>query len=372
MRTFWMYLWLLTKRLYKKPAFLGILLLIPALVLCFGMAAGQESGVVTVALYATDERVAPLLNSELLRYIPCQSAGEAEDLVRYGKADAAWCFPADWEARLEAFCKEPQQAEPVVQVAQREDTPILRLAREKLSGALTVLAAPILYGDFAREQGLTGLSQQELLDYYEAAAPESGLFRFADAQTATTVTYLTAPVRGLLATVTVLAGLAMSMYFTADLQKGVFSAVPHTRLPWLEAGVQLICLVNISAVTLPALALSGMAALTWLEFAAAGLYCLCCAGFSLLLRSLFPRQLGAMLTALTVAMVSICPVFFDIARLRPLQLLLPPTYYLQSLHAPIWLGAMALYTLACLLLTALLRLLKTGCLKTISANQIPV
>lgn len=352
MRRFPVYLWLLTKRLYKKPAFLGLLLLIPLLVLCFGTAAKQESGVVRIALYA-DAQVTPLLESQLLRCIPCASPQEAEELVRYGKADGAWIFPEDWETRLEVFCAAPRQAQPVVQVLQREDTPILRLAREKLSGALTVLASPVLYERFARENGLEDLDAQALLAYYEGAAPKMDLFHFSDFDTAVPVTYLTAPVRGLLAVVLVLAGLATAMFFTGDLQKGTFAAQPITRLPLLEAGCQLICLVNLGAVTLAALTLSGMAVLTLRELAVTGLYVLCCGSFSMLLRTIFPKneQLGATLTALSVAMVGICPVFFDLAQLRPLQLLLPPTYYIRGLHSNAWLGGMVLYTLTCLLLT---------------------
>lgn len=351
MRIFFLYLWLLTKRLYKKPAFLALLLLIPALVLCFSMAAKQESGMVTVAVYATDARIAPLLDSQLLRYRACQSPREAEDMVRYGHADAAWIFPEELDQRLADYCRDPST--PVAQVFQREDTPVLRLAREKLSGALTVLAAPVIYEAFAREQGLENLTREELLAFYEAAAPEGGLFHFADVDTAAPVTYLTAPVRGLLAIVTVLAGLAMGMFFTDDLQKGTFSAVPLSRLPWLEAGCQGICLVNVSIVSFLALTLSGMAALTWREVAVSGVYVLCCGSFAMLLRTLFPKnqQLGASLTALTVAMVGICPVFFDLSQLRVLQLLFPPTYYLQSLHSNGWLLAMAGYTLLCFLLT---------------------
>ena len=45
-----MWFWLLTKRLYKKPAFLAILVLIPVLTFCYKAATQADSGVMTVAL----------------------------------------------------------------------------------------------------------------------------------------------------------------------------------------------------------------------------------------------------------------------------------------------------------------------------------
>ena len=352
MRKFWMYLWLLTKRLYKKPAFLALLVLIPLLVVAFGGAAQEESGVVTVALYLPEDASHLHLDSQLIRYLSCSTPEEAEDQVRYGKADAAWVFPEDWRQRLEAFCQAKDR--PIVAVFQRENTSLLRLATEKLSGALAVEAGPILYEQFAKEIGLE-LSEEALMAYYENAAPESGLFRFSEAETALPVTYLTAPVRGLLAVVALLAALAAAMFFTEDLQKGTFAAVSYSGLPLLEAGCQLICLAQVAAVSLLALTLSGMAAASGRELASAALYMLCCGSFAMALRRLFPKNegLGGLLMPLTVTVIGICPVFFDLGFLRPIQLLLPPTYYIHSLTDGRYLAYMALYTALCAVLCLL-------------------
>ena len=46
---------ILNKRLLKKPSFLVILLLVPLLVLLLGMAAKEESGMLTIALAMEDK-----------------------------------------------------------------------------------------------------------------------------------------------------------------------------------------------------------------------------------------------------------------------------------------------------------------------------
>lgn len=343
--------WMLTKRLYKKPAFLALLLLIPLLVVAFGGIAGEESGLVTVALYIPEDAAAvrPLLESELLVFLDCDSPEEAENKVRYGKADAAWIFPENLEKRLEIFCLAPGKTDAIVRVVQREDSTLLRMAYEKLSGSLITLAGPVLYEQFARENGLEHLSREALLQFYAAASPDEPLFRFEDSGSAVTVTYLTAPVRGLLAVVCVLAALAAAMFFNEDLQKGTFAAIPFSRLPLLEICCQMICLIQVGLICLIALVASGLAELRWAEVVTMALYLPCCAGFAMVLRSIFPRNewLGAILTVLTVVMIGLCPIFFDMKIVPFLPFLLPPTYYIRgSYDSMFWLYAAA-YTLGC-------------------------
>ena len=54
------------------------------------------------------------------------------------------------------------------------------------------------------------------------------------------------------------------------------------------------------------------------------------------------RLLGVLLPLLTVASLVLCPVFFDFGFMRKLQLLLPPTYFINGGSNP----AFLLYTLA--------------------------
>ena len=49
-----LWLWLLTKRLYKKPTFVALLALIPVLLTLYGVVSRQDSGLVTIALARED------------------------------------------------------------------------------------------------------------------------------------------------------------------------------------------------------------------------------------------------------------------------------------------------------------------------------
>lgn len=364
---------MLSKRLYKKLSFLAILLLIPALVLGYLAAAQGDSGMMTVALAqeGEDALASALIDSfdsssQLIRYVDCTPA-QAESMVRHGKADMAWIFSDDLAQHIADFAQAPTDKNAMVTVLVRQDDVTLKLAREALSGTLYSQISRQVYLDFIRENvpDLAGVSDEALLEYYNTRDITEELFAFdqndpamANAQQ---VHYLTAPVRGLLAVVMVLCGMAAAMYYLEDRRRGTFGWVSTRRLPAVELGCQLVALVNVAAVVLAALALSGQTGVWYKEIIISLLYCLCCAGFCMMLRRLCGsvRVLGTLLPLLVVAMLLICPVFFDLGKLRSLQYLLPPTYYINALYSHKYSLYMVLYTGTCFGVYGLLGLKKS-------------
>lgn len=343
--------WLLTKRLYKKPAFLALLALIPLLLVLFGFVAGQESGMVTVVLACEKEEPLSLQvmqaleeGTELIRFLRDRTPAEAEELVRYGKADAAWIFPEGLQEKVDRFVAEPVAENAPVRVLQREDSVLLRITREKLSAAIFACCSRSLFLQYAKDNGLT-LSREELLARYEAASPGTTLFDFsATGGGQVQQGYLTVPVRGLLAVVLALCGLATAMFEMQDRRLGTFGWVALRKRGMVELGCQLVSVVHVAAVCFLGLVLTGMGGHWLRELAVHGLYSLCVAGFAMVLRRLCPgeKTLAVLLPVLVVVMVGLCPVFFDIAELGGLQLLLPPTYYIRGLYSNAWLGYMGL------------------------------
>ena len=233
MRRFFIWFWLLTKRLYKRPTFLAILLLIPLLSLIYSYSVDTDAGILTVALATkepsslTDQVFTDLQeNGNLISYRVCNPE-EARLLVETGKADAAWIFDKDLECHIENFTQEP---EPFIEVLQREDNVALMLSRERLTGQVYPYLAQQLYLHYIRENvpELSNLSDEALLEYYRDTNMNGQLFSYDhDIGKASTTHYLQAPLRGLLAVVVVLCGLASSMYYIQDQQKGTFSYLPR-------------------------------------------------------------------------------------------------------------------------------------------------
>lgn len=356
---------LLTKRLYKKITFLTILLLIPTLVVGYSAATKGDSGLFTVAVAQrgddplSTQLIAELgVDSQMLRYIHCESADKAVELVQGGKVDMAWIFEADVTARLEAFLKNPTTRNSVATVVVREDNITLRLAREKLSGTLFRQFSYRLYISYVRENvpALSILTDEELMEYYHTQDITANLFAFDETDPAMAnakkAHYLTAPVRGLLSIVILLSGMATAMYFMHDRQIGTFGWVSTKKMPLVEIGCQLVSLVNVTAVALLTLILTGQNGSFLSELATSLLYCLCCVAFSVVLRRYCRtmRVLATVIPLLVVAMLAICPVFLSIRALHSLQYCFPPTYYINSVYNTGSLLYMAGYTMLCFIL----------------------
>ncbi len=361
---------LLTKRLYKKWTFLLILALIPALVLGYGMVDKSDSGVLTIALSCQDwkdEAATEMVNalksgSQLIRFRVYPTEAAAEDAVKSAEADAAWIFLEGTQERLEAFAHGFSNRDAFIRVVEREESVSTILAREKLSAAAYTQVGEALYIQYlrARVPALDGVSQEVLMDYYRQVNLNGQLFTFASQGQVTTsreASYLTAPVRGLLAVVAVLAGLAGTMYHQQDRIAGTFDRVPENRGFLLEMGCQLLILVNVLAVAEAALALTGETRGFWLEAGAFVVFLFTCLGFSMLLGTLLSNR-NAMAVALpvtAVAMLAVCPVFFDLGFLRRVQFLFPPTYFLRGVYQPQYLIWGLLYGCVTLLSAFVLR-----------------
>lgn len=357
-----LWLWLLTKRLYRKPTFLVILVLIPLLVLCYSTIDQQDSGMVVIALAGAEDPMTEQIfedlqdSGQLMKYKICKSPEEAELLVRTGKADGAWIFPEDLQTHVDNFVKDTEEHGSFVRVIQREENVALMLARERLSGAIYPYIARSYYLRFLRKnyEQLDHLSDEALLQYYDGTDMAQDLFAYEDihAEKTQQVHYLMAPLRGLLAVVMVSGGMAAAMYTIRDRQNGTFCWVPAKYRLLPELGTQWLTALNLGAVSLTALGLSGMTEGIFTELAILLLYSLCVAAFGMMLRRLLGsiRVIGTAIPLLIVVILLVCPVFFDFGVLRRYQLLLPPTYYINSAHNPKYLAYMGLYSGVCLLI----------------------
>lgn len=367
---------LLWKRLYKKPTFLLLLVMIPLLVFSYGLASQEESGVITIALASRSPQVEPLTRtvwqelqeSQLVLYVECESPEAATEMVRRGDAQTAWIFEEDLEHKIYDFIANRSRKNAFLTIIEPEDRVMLKLLREVLSGTLFPHCSRAQYLTYLRENApeLDALTDAQLLVYYENAGFTSDLFVMTDIEGNVTreedleADYLLSPVRGMLAVVVVLAGLATAMYYIRDVATGTFTLVPQRAKPLVELGCQLISIVNVLLVVLLSLALTGQRVSLGRELLTAGLYGLCVAAFSMMVRRLTGgiRGLGMVTPILVVVMLTICPVFFDLGFLRQAQLLLPPTYFVTGAYNGNYLWYMGLYTLAALAVCWLLDMLR--------------
>lgn len=347
---------MLSKRLYKKPTFLILMVLIPLLVVGYTAISGGESGVLTIGLACEkDDPLAQEIfsdlqtSSQLISFRIYDTPQEAEALLRGGKLDAVWIFSGDIAERIEAFSQKPSASNAFIQVLEREDNIALMLSRERLNGTIYPYVAQRVYVHFLRDLApeLDHLSDAQLLEYYEAVDLSTKLFDYANAASQQQhESFLLSPLRGLLGALILLCSLAAGMYYTRDLEAGTFAWINRKWLFLPEFGCQMTASLHIGIVCAICLSFCGLAASVWLELAILLLYSLCCSVFAMLLRQLCGsvKRLGAVLPLLILVVLVVCPVFFDLGFLRTAQYFLPPTYYINAPYNLRYLGYMAGYT----------------------------
>lgn len=361
--------WLLNKRLFKTYSFVLILCLVPLLVAGFKLGAEADSGVARILLYLPNQedelalRTADRLmeGNGVLYYELCDSEEEGRRAVESFRADALWVFPENMEEALTAAVSQGMGGKNhTVEVVQREDDVRMLFTRQILCAELYPAFSYEMYTDFVRRQcGLPDVTDEELQQAYNSTLVEGNLFRmeYLDGMPAEEdSSYLMAPIRGILALWLVLCGFAGVMYYMQDEGRGMFAGLPVKGEICWALGVQGVLLFDAVAVMLAALKIAGVFTTWGREIAAAVLFACCVLLFCNLLRLLCRRMelLGGCIPLVLTGMLVFCPVFLDVKGPKPLQYLLPPYYYLKSIHAPFYLGGMACYSvilaLVCLLL----------------------
>ncbi len=343
------WLWLMTKRIYKKPVLLLSLALVVVLVAFYGMTADEDSGMLTVALAREDDdpvaisMIADLADGgSLIRFIECASPEEAESLVRDEKADAAWIMRDDTEARIYKFVARPSQWNSFIRIVEREKTVPLMLAREKLGGVVFKYCSPVMYLTYLRENvpQVSRLSDEELMKFYDEKSIDFNLFEFdyiggGGEGAIERADYLTTPLRGLLAVVVTMCSLASGLYYIRDEENGMYTLIPEGKRPIAELGTQLITSLNVSAVAAVSLGVAGLSVEPWREVVMLVLFSLAASFFGMAVRRLAGgmRPLATLLPLIVVVMLVVCPVFFDLGALRELQYLFPPTYYVNGAYS---------------------------------------
>lgn len=347
--------WLIQKRLLGKYSFL-LLLILPLLFAAgLGKLAKEESGIAAIALYLPeDDPTAQRIGERLLgrdsifRFLSCASGEEAVALVETGEADAAWLFSDETEEMLRELAKK-RRVRPFVKVVERKDSVPLILAREVLSAAVYPAYSYAVYESYVeRELGYAELDEEALLRTYESVAVTGNLFRpvYPDGSTGEEdIGYVQAPLRGILAIWLIFLGLAAALFFMQDEERGVYGRLSGSRRFFAFFGVCGIFLLDGTAVLLLCCLLGGVFTEFRREVVCAVVFACCVLGFSNLLRILCrtPRWIGVVLLPLLAVMLAFCPVFLNLQYFRAGKLLLPPWYYLQSIHDTRYLYEMAVY-----------------------------
>ncbi len=384
MKRFWLWQYMLNKRLLHKKAFVLLLCLAPLLVWGMSRLAGEDSGIQTVLLSVEDSRdalalqiVEELLQEDSILLYEVVEPETAREMVAAGKADCAWIFRQDFEEKLiSTFAEDVEMIAPIYVVTQ-EDTVALQLARTKLYGAVYPHLAKLLSEYFVQTQlGGSEILAEELALYRQANVVEEGLFQVlyegagqnrgiwemgGTAQDDASITdeshqngggglaelsYLLMPVRGILLVFLLICGLVVTLYYLQDKERGMFAWLPmHKRRGLLYCYLFGACF-DVAVVVILSLFISEGRLISLRELVLLVLYVCMTAVFCELMKLLCRtgERLARWIPLISLAMLVLCPIFLDLGSGFVLQYLFPPTYYLRALQSNRALSGMVIYT----------------------------
>ncbi|MBQ3083923.1 MAG: ABC transporter permease [Clostridia bacterium] len=345
----------LKKRLLKKLGFGLLLLCIPVLTLFFTLSAeNEESGFLRIALGAespNDPLAQQMMErlkaeSKVLLFTIHPDAESAKEQVYTGKADAAWIFAEDLKETLVEFAQSGRGTP--VTAYESGDRLVLTLAHEKIYGVLLHEITYAMYTDYVSDEFSASYTEEELQEIYEQTAIDGELIRFEFADTDRTVeelNYLTSPLRGLLAVVMVLCGMASTMYFLTDEQNGTFAWLSAPKRFWVLWGENLAAISLAGAVTTVALQLSGTEGGLGEELLLMLVYVFAAAGFCTVLGSLVKnlKLFAVLFPIVTVTTCLFAPIFSNGKDLPMLRQLFPAYHYLYAMDDPAFFGSLLIY-----------------------------
>lgn len=153
-KQYMIWLKLLSKRLWRQPAYVGLLVLIPVLGYAVSvMEQGERSGIaaaVCVEEGAWSNRIADGIRREeadsVLTFMFCDDASATERLVMTGEADCGFLIPADIAERVME-----NDWRKCITVYETSGSSITGMAKERISGVIFRLYSEQCYGDYMED-----------------------------------------------------------------------------------------------------------------------------------------------------------------------------------------------------------------------------
>ena len=380
---------LLNKRILKQPLFLLLIALVPLLVFGVGRLSQESSSLVTAAIApgSADDEVSSMLiqslvdsSSSAVRYIAFTDEETLKEAVSSGQARIGFLLPEDVGALFEAYgsqktknlsagalallgvllggedASKEMQEHAIVSYAATNDV-VSKITREQLFGQLYPSLEKAVLKTWLKIHPDVGSMSEAQKDQFvdETLASYEEDYDFFDLEylDGTKVEddeidrFIASPMRGLLAALLTLTGLAAVLYLKEDCLVGRFVWIPSHAHPLFHYVYLLIPLTDVALAMLAALCVGGSFTRVSMEVPALILFILQVAGFSNLLRLVLRRGdfMASSIPILICACLFLTPVFVDLAILEPVQMLLPPYLYLKSIHGNLPLWYMAVYAL---------------------------
>ena len=351
MKKYILWIYMITKRLFRKPLFLFTLFLIPLTVLLLHASANKQDGAINVLLYTdadqnsySQEIISDLLSQSgtVISFKRCDSPEEIRQEILAGRADCGYCFPNDLELALVNYEK---KGTPFIEAIQESGNFSPALMQEMVfSSFYEKLCFYILDTHVTDKTGET--VTETLKQHFEANQIEQSFFRFtyADGSENTVLTtnnanYMLLPMRGIAAAFILLSAMVGALFWYEDDKKQLFCwLTPQTKhlISFLYMAIPTFLS---SLVGLGSIYLAGSQSSFANECISMLLFLLATSCFCFFLNTLIPN-LPLFLTTIPLCItgsILLSPVFINLSiynsGCKTLSYFTPVSHYLNSIHS---------------------------------------
>lgn len=342
---------LLSKRLWKHPSFLCMLLTMPLIVCSLRFLSSSNSSSLQVAIYNEDREnfsaqiVKNLLERQSsIHFYEVTNREELYHDVKNQRVECAYIFPKDFTRRLEN-----ENTDGLLSLITSPGTLSDKLINEVVYSEIYRSYAPKLLLSYCLSTDVFAVWDKQKLqslieELYERFLSNGSTFSFQYSDSrfgetsakAENYNYLVTPVRGIIALFILMAGMAGTLLWYQDSQNGLFLSSPYRMQSFLN-------IIEITTAVLPAaiiglicLKMAGIFLGVLPEFSYMFLYMLFIIGFCNLLRLLLKKAsyFCSAIPILALGTIIICPVFVDFSMFLPffrhLRKLFAVNYYLKA------------------------------------------
>lgn len=335
---------LLIKRLFKRPSFIFMLLMVPVFVLLLrGQGTDDGTKLLDIGVYIEDNAdsdalklMDSLLESDSsFKFREFDSKDDMLDRLKKSEIYEAVVIPADFSDTLNRLVSYKNIDNPI-EIYIREQGVSHKLIREVINSNIFPQMALKTTEKFLRDVEGINISESELQTMFEANYPDVQLFVmvYADGTIASEeFDLILMPLRGILAVWLVICVLAASMYFIKDERNGLFI--------WISGGIKLSQkILYYLAVMLPAalayfiaIGVSSLMVNVLREIGMLVLYVAALIALSNVVRILCRniKNIGIMIPLFAILSLVFSPVFIDV-KFEAINVCLPSYYYLKSVH----------------------------------------
>lgn len=336
-----------SKRFLRQPLFLLLLVLLPIGTMTFSYLAHQKSTAVRVGLVWEDggemeSEIAEQLmgHKGIASFVRCDSDKGLKEQIAEGELECGYCFPSGMEQRLAKG-----EYKGLITQYYRAGMSLHFFVSETVFAAVYDRYGERLVRDYVMDSGLYStysLAESQITGMYKEQHEKQSTFTFTyDEGTPVQRSfgdYLTAPLKGIMALIILLAGFCGVIVWLEDKRKGMEMAAPfgiRRFLPFLSAGIPV---VSLSIAGILSEAVSRLAVPTLKEVA-----CMLIYDIMVILFVVIFSYSG--LSGKTMWGISLCtvfagavstPVFVNLPAVIPgvgmLSWLCPPAYYLRAVY----------------------------------------